>query len=242
MSSKMIHCLRCGAEVVRLSPNHRYCNVCSQKWATLNHRRRELAREAGLQTNKAAKRSIFWCDEPTTGLVWTIRVLVPFSYSASKNYIHQLARSRHVFVNQKSKRKRAEITAAIRNGLQNRKVAHNKLWIDILVQKPNHRGDAINVVDLICDAVKDAVPVDDRWFCIRRLDWEIVKEDPQLIIGIGQESTEDAQVCSFCGQIKPLDAFNKDKRQALGVGHECRECRRVGRVLRKQASESLLAG
>lgn len=140
-----------------------------------------------------------------------------------------------------SKRKREEIATSIRIGLKDRKVAHNKVWIDILVQKPNHRGDAINVIDLVCDAVKNAVPVDDRWFCIRRLDWEIVKDDPQLIIGIGQETTEDAQVCSFCGQIKPLDAFNKDKRQSLGVGHECRECRRAGRLLRKQASALLLA-
>lgn len=140
-----------------------------------------------------------------------------------------------------SKRKRDEIATSIRIGLKDRHVAHNKVWIDILVQKPNHRGDAINVVDLVCDAVKDAVPVDDRWFCIRRLDWEIVKDDPQLIIGIGQETTEDAQVCSFCGQIKPLDAFNKDKRQSLGVGHECRECRSAGRLLRRQSAEAVLA-
>jgi hypothetical protein len=168
--------------------------------------------------------------------------MVPFSYSASKNYIHALARSGHVFLRRKSKSKRVEITTAIRDSLGDRRVAHNKIWIDILVQKPNHRGDAINVVDLVCDAVKDAIPVDDRWFCIRRLDWQIVKYDPQLIIGIGQESAEDAQVCSYCGQIKPLERFNKDKRRRLGVEHVCRDCRRRGRVLMNQRLAPQLAG
>lgn len=211
-------------------------------WATLNHRRRELAREAGLKANKEATRSITLAENSRCELVWSVQVEVPFSYFASKNYIHQLSRSSgRVFVHRKSKAKRSEISAAIRSGLGEQRVAHNKLWIEILVQKPDHRGDAVNVLDLVCDAVKDAVPVDDRWFCIRQLDWEIVKENPQLIISIGQESPDDAQVCSFCGQIKPLGAFNKDRRRPLGVGHECRECRRVGRVLRRQSAESALA-
>lgn len=164
-----------------------------------------------------------------------LRVMVPFSYATSKNHIYALRNQGHLFLRKESRAKRQEITLTICDGLSDRKVAHNKLWIDILVQKPNHRGDAINVVDLVCDAVKDAVPVDDRWFCIRRLDWEIVKEEPQLIIGIGQETNDDAQVCSYCGQIKLLSEFNKDKGNPLGVGRECRECRRVGRLLKKQA-------
>lgn len=242
MTSRTSHCLLCGAAIQCRNPNHRYCETCSKKWSTLNHRRRELAREAGLKANRESKCSVTLSEKSRCDLAWTVQVDVPFSYFASKNYIHQLSRSSgRVFVHRKSKSKRNEISAAIRDGLGEQRVAHNKLWIEILVQKPDHRGDAVNVVDLVCDAVKDAVPVDDRWFCIRQLDWEIIKEDPQLIIGIGQESCNDAQVCSFCGQIKPLEAFNKDKRQALGVGHECRECRRVGRVLRKQSTETTLA-
>lgn len=168
-----------------------------------------------------------------------LRLMVPFSYATSKNHIYAKRATGHVYLRRESRSKRSEITAAIREGLGDRKVAHNKVWIEILVQKPNHYGDAINVVDLVCDAVKDAVPVDDRWFCIRRLDWQIVKEDPQLVIGIGQETTDDAQVCSYCGQIKPLDAFNKSKHHPLGVGRECRECRRAGRLLKKQNASSL---
>lgn len=171
-----------------------------------------------------------------------LRVKVPFTYAASKNHIYARRASGHVFLRTESRAKRTEISASIRDGLRGRKVAHNKVWIDILVQKPNHYGDAINVIDLVCDAIKDAIPVDDRWFCIRRLDWEIVKDDPQLIIGIGQATKEDAQVCSYCGQIKPLDAFTRDKGRPLGVGRECRDCRRNGRLLQKEKANPALAG
>lgn len=180
-----------------------------------------------------SKRAPFWYDNSVPDLIWMLRVTVPFTYAASKNHIYARRRSGHLFLRAESKAKRAEISATIRAGLGDRKVAHNKIWIDILVQKPNHSGDAINVVDLVCDAVKDAVAVDDRWFCIRRLDWQIVKDDPQLIIGLGQETTEDAQVCSCCGQIKPLAAFHRAKDRPLGVGRECRACRRIGRLLKK---------
>ncbi len=128
---------------------------------------------------------------------------------------------------------REAIISRLRQGLHCVRIAHNKVWLDILVQKPNHKGDAVNVVDLICDAVKEAVGVDDRWFSIRRLDWEIVKENPRLFVGIGQDSDVDSQVCSYCGQIKPFEEFGQRKRSRLGIGRECRECRRRGRELSK---------
>ena len=129
---------------------------------------------------------------------------------------------------------REQITTELKVALAGRRIAHNKVWIDILVQKPNHKGDAVNVIDLVCDAVKDALPVDDRWFCIRRLDWEICKGDGQLILGVGQDSDTDCQVCSYCGRIKPFTEFNAARHQPLGIGRECKECRRAGRRLAKQ--------
>ena len=189
---------------------------------------------AGIDINRTVKKSINWIEPDCPDLIWLARVAVPFSYAASKNHIYTLRRSGHVALRRESKIKRAEISAAIRHTIGDKQIAHNKLRIDILVQKSNHRGDAVNVIDLVCDAIKDAVPVDDRWFCIRRLDWEIAKEEPMLYIGLGQESEVDSQVCSYCGQIKPLLEFNKNKLNHLGVGRECKECRRRGRLLKKQ--------
>jgi hypothetical protein len=190
--------------------------------------RRALSRAAGLATNQRSRRDTTTAFINVPGMVWMLRVAVPFDYAASKNHIYALTGAGHVALRRESKAKRSEIALALRQGLGNRNVAHNKVWIDILVQKPNHRGDAVNVVDLVCDAVKDALPVDDRWFCLRRVDWEIVKEHPQLIIGVGQETDVDAQVCSDCGQIKPLSDFHKNRDSRLGIGRQCRDCRRIG--------------
>jgi hypothetical protein len=202
---------------------------------TANGKRRNAEnRAAGLVLNRASKESIAWVGaEPN--LIWLARISVAFSYAASKNHIYAMRRSGHVALRKESRAMRDEITLLMRSAIGKHRVAHNKVWLDILVQKPNHRGDAINVVDLVCDGLKECMPVDDRWFCIRRLDWQIVKDDPRLYIGVGQDTDEDAQVCSYCGQIKPLSAFNRAKGRPLGVGRECKECRALGRQLGKKA-------
>jgi hypothetical protein len=195
----------------------------------------ERAREAGIDASRAAANGIAWSDPEGPELLWHVRVAVPFSYAASKNHIYTLRRSGHIALRRESRQIRQAITAALRAGLHCMPIVHNKVWIDILVQKPNHKGDAVNVVDLVCDAVKDAMDrVDDRWFCIRRLDWEVVKKNPKLFVGVGQDRGEDCQVCSYCGQIKALPEFNVARNQPLGVGRECKACRRAGRVLANQ--------
>ena len=252
----------CGKRVPRRSPTQRYCESCSEKrdrerkrlWNRNNpataaqaaqrvrqqRRRSERSKEVGAKASKAAARNIGWYDTDGPELLWLVRVAVPFTYAMSKNHIYTMRRDGHVALRRESKQIRRAITLSLRQALHCMPIVHNKVWIDILVQKPNHKGDAVNVIDLVCDAVKDAIDrVDDRWFCLRRLDWEIVKDNPKLFIGIGQESNEDCQVCSYCGQIKPLSAFNRSKHFHLGVGRECRECRREGRLLcKRQAAHS----
>lgn len=250
-----IQCAQCGCAVVARAPNQRYCPACSEArdlqrkrlWAASHppskaqlkrdqqhaQRRKESARDAGRLANRAAARSGHWFDPAGPDLIWLVRFAVPFSYAASKNHIYTLRSRGHVALRRESRAIRSMISQRIRSAVADRKVAHNKLWIDLLVQKPDHRGDAVNVVDLVCDGLKDGLDLDDRWFCIRRLDWEIVKNDGRLYIGVGQESEVDCRVCSYCGQAKPLGEFNKSKHSPLGVGRECRECRRAGRLLAK---------
>lgn len=252
---KQIICSDCGVETERRGAKQKYCPTCSEKHDLIRKRlwardhppsamqaarnrvhaseRKEHAREAGARANRNSKRSIAWYEVEGPDLLWQVRVAIPFSYAASKNHIYALRRAGHVALRRESRAKRNEIVLMIRRSLRNHHVVHNKVWIDILVQKPNHRGDAVNVIDLVCDALTDAVGVDDRWFCIRRLDWEVVKKDPMLFVGIGQDSNRDCQVCSYCGQIKELSAFNANKHNHLGVGRECKQCRREGRRLRK---------
>lgn len=252
-------CASCGTTVTRNAPTQKYCPSCSEqrdierkrRWVCENppsreqaarnaehsRRRKERAREAGVAASQAAANSIAWYDAEGPDLLWMVRAAVPFSYAASKNHIYALRRTGHLALRRESRQIREAIAGKLQQGLHCMPIVHNKVWIDILVQKPNHRGDAVNVVDLVCDAVKDAMPVDDRWFCLRRLDWEVVKHNPRLIVGVGQASDQDCQVCSYCGGVKPLSEFNISKKSRLGVGRECKACRRLGRRLAKRSNE-----
>ncbi|NRA38575.1 MAG: RusA family crossover junction endodeoxyribonuclease [Planctomycetes bacterium] len=199
-----------------------------------NNNKKELRIEAGLTANKKQVPDVDdWFLNPIPKLIWTKRISVPFSYAISKNNMYARTRGGHCVLRRESRQIRTDITMAMKSKLYGQHIAHNKVWVEILVQKPNHKGDAVNVVDMVCDALKDAIPVDDRWFSLHILDWHIVKENPRLHISIGQETEEDAQVCSYCGIIKPLDQFNKQKSSPIGVGRECISCRRDGRLLAK---------
>jgi len=251
-------CADCNARVTRNGPTQRYCRQCSERrdlqrkriWARNNprspeqaarhagqrRRNEELSKEAGAIASRAAASNIAWFDPKGPDLLWNLRVAVPFSYAASKNHIYTMRKTGHVALRREAKAIRQAIVARLKQGLHCLRIAHNKVWIDILVQKPDHKGDAVNVVDLVCDAVKQAVGVDDRWFSIRRLDWEIAKDGPKLFVGIGQDTDVDCQVCSYCGEIKPFDEFGRRRNAKLGIGRECHECRRRGRRLARQRS------
>jgi len=60
-----------------------------------------------------------------------------------------------------------------------------KVYVDIVVFKPNHKSDAINMIDGVCDAIKEVIPVDDRYYGVW-CDWEIDKENPRLEIRVWQ--------------------------------------------------------
>lgn len=200
-------------------------------------RRKSAVSEAGAEASDLARRGVAWRDPGNPDLRWLVRIAVPFSYAVSKNHIYTMKRSGHVALRRESAAKRREIALAVRSALAERRVAHNKLWIDVLVQKPDHRGDAVNVVDLICDAVQDATGLDDRWYCIRQLDWEIAKKEPMLFIGLGQASSDDCQVCSHCGRVQLLEAFPKRASRRLGRDRVCRRCGAAGRALARRRRE-----
>lgn len=175
---------------------------------------------------------IAWEASRPVGLLWLCRVAIPFSYRASKNTVwsfsHKGKAKGHVYARSEAKDYRAVLAAAISRSLEGRRVARNKLWLDILVEKPDHRGDAVNVIDLVCDAVQDATGLNDRWCCIKRLDWSVIKNSPRLFVGIGQESDSDVIVCSHCGRI--LEAtpqnFQRNRNSELGFGRACKDCTR----------------
>lgn len=101
----------------------------------------------------------------------------------------------------------------------------SKTWIDVVVQKPNNRCDAINVVDTLCDGIKNGLGVDDKWFAIGRLDWELVFSNPSVFVQVSTDAIRAQKSCSTCGQIKYLDEGFRPhyttKDRHAGVCIEC---------------------
>ena len=101
-----------------------------------------------------------------------VLVSLPLIPAVSKNRTHRLARGR--IITDPAARKWALLTKALirRAARGHRWVADRKVWLVIEVVMPHHRGDAINVLDWVADAVAAAIGVDDRWFAVI-LDWVI---------------------------------------------------------------------
>ena len=255
-----IICKECGQEAPRRGPRNIYCLPCSEKrnantkrlWARKNPQpydpervsqerkiRQEALRQAGALGGNGPTTVHWMAESSEPALLWRTCVAVPFDYGFSKNAIWRNVTASHVVMRKEARQKREHLAARLREslwptveGAPQIKVAHNKLWVDIFVEKPNHRGDATNVVDLVCDAIEDATGLDDRWYSIRRLDWAINKNEPRLLVGIGQETNEDRIICSYCGKMLPLDEFGKNAAAPLGRNRACKPCRSASRKLR----------
>jgi hypothetical protein len=59
-----------------------------------------------------------------------------------------------------------------------------KTWIDVVVQKHNNRSDAHNCIDTLFDGIRDGLGVDDRWFAIGLLDWEVEPMNPNIYVQV----------------------------------------------------------
>lgn len=227
-----IICKRCNSPTPRTGRMQKYCPKCSERSDI--ERKRSFAQktypaaqsaiaERGRQISKQQTATLVDFNKPVD-LAWQVRLSVPFSWSGSKNHMFTKRAYGHIALRGESKAFRDAISHAVKVALRGQKVVQNKVWLDIFVQKPNQRGDATNFIDLVCDAVKVAIGVDDRWFSIRRLDWQIAKDNPQIFIGIGQEAVIDAQACSSCGRVLALDQFQQNRALKAGVSRNCREC------------------
>lgn len=157
----------------------------------------------------------------------TIDVETPWNTSLSKNNLFgRGAQHKRVYMKQESKTAREQLAWAIKEKMLKKHIQFvtGKVWLDIFVQKPDAgAGDAINVIDLVADAVVDAIGVDDRWFCMKGLDWEIKKENPTIYIQIGQGNHEPQHICSYCGVVQGVSNFTKQKR---GYSRMCCHCRK----------------
>lgn len=236
----MFLCKRCNNETKRKSGVQKYCLGCSnladierkkkyrenskpktprsqQSLKSLSESNRLESR--GHSVNDDSKRKITWMGDSLPDFLRVVRVSVPFSWSFSKNAIFSMSTQRgHVYIRKNARLVRDHLTIVLKKAVSEMPFFRGKVWLDILVQKPSNKGDAVNVVDSVCDAVKVAIGIDDRYFSIRRLDWEIVKENPKIFVGVAQEITEHHFVCTYCGKLWP-ESHKASHRST------CRHCR-----------------
>ena len=169
-------------------------------------------------------------------LVWSVSVSVPFDWQWSKNrmwvaragsYARRLA--------DHARARRDGLAFALRAELKGRKVSNNRLLVQIHVEIPDHKGDAINCLDLVCDGIEHATGLNDKWYSLSGLTWAVAKTNPQLKIWIGQVDVTDSKVCGTCGEILPFGDFGVAKNTATGRASRCKSCRAT--VHREQKAE-----
>jgi hypothetical protein len=216
---QVLYCADCRLHVSRRQAreSHNRNNTREQMRVT-EARRTAKIKERGKALSSKLKEDISWDASTPLALDWIVRFKVPFSWHVSKNATHLSTRQGGRYMREESRSIKDAITLLVRTSYAPRLVVQNKVWLDILVQKPNNRGDAVNVVDLVCDGIKVGLGLDDKWFSIRRLDWEIAKHDPHIFIGIGQASGEAVDACTHCGRLLPLTELKSPKAG-------CSDCR-----------------
>lgn len=159
-------------------------------------------------------------------LINYIQVELPYSSFLSKNKMG-FARRGNMIAHYKLKETcelQDQIVLLIQS--QKPKFVQGKVWVEILVQKPQLRGDAANYVDRICDAIQTAIGINDSWFSLKMVDWQIVRKDPKIVIGIGQEMTEEMKGCTMCGRVLPINPYFIKPTKPNSKPHlTCKSCR-----------------
>lgn len=190
-------------------------------------KKQKMAKETGKNISEKNRFSIL--DGILPNLKWSITIKYPFRQLLSKNSISRKSEKGYIYSRKDARKEKDALSLFIRNELKKSKIEIkvNKLWVTLLIEKPNNQSDAINFLDNICDAISDAISLDDRWFCVKGIDWRIVKENPYIYIRIGQAEVKDSRVCNYCGRILPFNYFSKNKSEKFGITKQCKECYRL---------------
>jgi len=115
-----------------------------------------------------------------------ICIELPYDTGISKNRAFIVARNR--IITSPQMRRIKEVYGAICNHAfkDSNYEPKKKVYLAIYVFKKDHRSDAINVLDVLCDVIKKAINVDDRYFSIVLLDWGIDPISPRIHVGVFQ--------------------------------------------------------
>jgi hypothetical protein len=124
---------------------------------------------------------------------WKLTVSLPFDWQWSKNRIWKSIKGKPgKYLAPHARQRRDALATLIRAELTRKHITpwKGKLWLALHVEIPNHRGDPINCLDLVADAVQDGTGINDRWFWLNRLTWENNSKKSQIMVSCGQYGME----------------------------------------------------
>jgi len=113
---------------------------------------------------------------------------LPWTTSISKNKSKTILNHGHkkvIGLSKEYRQTRDLFITIMKPKLKVRRWEKDKVWVEIFARKPNHKADVINLVDGICDALKVVINVDDRYFSLWRVDWEI-SQKPEIVVRVFQ--------------------------------------------------------
>src|SRR3990167_8307012 len=165
--------------------------------------------ERGLKRNANVRASEYVAYD--NDLAHGISINIAFDSALSKN---NLVKTWFGGINYAQKTRDSKDTFIEELQLLKHKFYNGRVYLDIFVEEPKFVVDAINFLDIIADAIKVGIGVDDRWFVVRRIDWAIVKDDPRIKVDVSQMIKEDYEMCSACGIESPLTQFRENVQRA----------------------------
>lgn len=122
-----------------------------------------------------------------------IEVVIPYTVEAwSKNRAWRHRRDGRTYLSTAARRAR-ELLAA-RLVLECRAAdcpipwPARKTWLRLMVYRPDMRSDPLNVLDGFADGVAAGLGVNDRYFAVALLDWDVDEQRPRIQITVTQEA------------------------------------------------------
>ena len=117
------------------------------------------------------------------------KITIPYNIALSKNAMHGLGGGK-LYLNPETKAEMDAIAYLIRPPFYGYTFTDAKIYVRIMVYRPDMRGDAQNFVDAICDGIKVGIGRDDNVFAVS-VDWELDPDNPRIEIEVEQGEKDD---------------------------------------------------
>lgn len=116
-----------------------------------------------------------------------LKCVVPYNthYSKNKKYYAQIRGSFRV-IRKEYRTASHQLLSLFNNSFTNHPFKdQEKLWVKIYAHRPDFKSDIQNFEECICDALKESIKIDDRYYSLI-IDWELNRKDPKIEIEIWQ--------------------------------------------------------